>query len=304
MRSITGSDPNWGIAVLELAEDKNFSSFRTHKMILRVIEGTPKYAGKHAIRKAKKRNSQIFMKEFAKSENVGSPLNTLPLMALNTKLRLSPTTARYINNLNNMDDVFCLETLTRIVEIGGGYGGEQKIISDFFKLSNFAPPEYLTFDQEASFPLIRKFLEVFDYKLKIARLTDTFKADSDTLVISNAAFSEMDSELQTLYFSSVIRHAKYGYFISNFESHSRTFGGWSNEEFLRQLHAAGKYDAEILRADNFLTVWDSKSNSELILFGHSNLPRAFRLIMYQSYLSYYLRFLLRKVSQKINYHLR
>ena len=69
---------------------------------------------------------------------------------------ISATTARYIKNLSDLINLFGSLDGMRIAEIGGGYGGLCKIISDQFELDS-----YTLFDLPDCLDLSKKFLDNF-----------------------------------------------------------------------------------------------------------------------------------------------
>lgn len=157
-----------------------------------------------------------------------------------------------------------------ISEIGGGYGGEAKVFFDLrHKLNNIKFISYEIYDLKSSIQLITKFLKEFGYSVKFKYLNDSkhykIKADSKKLVISNAALSEMWGDLLNSYLKEVVYKADYGYFIVNFDTHSKPYGGISNQDFFDLLKKNGK-NPIWLNADNFLTSFD-KGVSKLIIFG-------------------------------------
>jgi hypothetical protein len=82
----------------------------------------------------------------------------------------------------------------------------------------------------------------------------------------------MRRELQELYFKKVIQHSEYGYFITNFDSHSVPFNGWSTDEFVNNLLKCGK-NVQILSTGNYLSWFDDKASTKLIVFGSKGKPR-------------------------------
>jgi hypothetical protein len=63
-----------------------------------------------------------------------------------------------------------------------------------------------------------------------------------------------------------VKPARFGYFIANFETHSKPFGGWSTDDFLRALRQMGK-DARELHTESYLSHFDKQAGSRLIVFG-------------------------------------
>ena len=69
------------------------------------------------------------------------------------------------------------------------------------------------------------------------------------------------------YLEKVVRKASYGYFMTNFETHSSPYGGITTKNFLDRLKSFGKLDAVELNPANYLSYFDKKAGTRLIVFG-------------------------------------
>jgi len=276
--SASGKQDDWIDLCPQFAKDEMFQSFRSHPTMLRVVEGTPIIAGKWNLRRLK--TSPLFNRfadKFSKSDKVGSPKELVCFNLHGRSIAMSPTTIRYVNNLMNLVELFNLDILLReIVEIGGGYGGECKIVNDFSSeyFQNKIGVKWNIFDLESSAPLIRKWLNEFGYK--VAFNPDPVSLRDPALVISNAAFSEMNRELQEKYFNEIILTAENGYFIENFSIFSASFGGFTREEFKKRLRFAGKHVYD-LDARLWLSNFDKDAETGLIVFSTKkiDIPRRY-----------------------------
>jgi hypothetical protein len=242
---------------------------------------------------------------FATSENIGAPLNTIRYKLWGKGINfISPTTLRYANNLNTIIELFNFDSYEIIYEIGAGYGGEAKIIFDYIKFKQLPKKRYTVFDLATSFPIIRQFLANFGYEINGGEIFSFQHSGEKSLVISNGAFSEMRRELQELYFKKVIQHSEYGYFITNFDSHSVPFNGWSTDEFVNNLLLSGKKNVQILSTGKYLSWFDDKANSKLIVFGSKDKPRDLKYASkYYKYTAYYFWYL-NKLKHKMRNHVR
>ena len=122
---------------------------------------------------------------------------------------ISPTTLRYISIMLELEDYFgSLEGLN-ICEIGGGYGGQYKIIDSYFKIHT-----YTIIDLEPSLLLTKKFLSNYKLNSKIEFVKpDELKNSTFDLVISNYAFSELNKISQDDYIHKVINFSNCGFMI-------------------------------------------------------------------------------------------
>ena len=121
-------------------ENKVFKCFRSNTIYKSVVETVSEDDGKDYLTKAL--NKTPFLKKslnkFATSENVGSPFTFDHKKTwFSRSQKIAPTTARYIKNLSDLINLFGSLEGMRIAEIGGGYGGLCKIISDQFNFESY-----------------------------------------------------------------------------------------------------------------------------------------------------------------------
>ncbi len=125
--------------------------------------------------------------------------------------KISPSTLRYIKNTLDIAHFVGEGEINKIVEIGGGYGGLCKTISC---LCDFE--EYHIYDMEPASKLQKKYLYNFNVGDKVFfHSNPTEKTEDIDLVISNYAYSELNLELQDLYYENVIKNSKKVYMILN-----------------------------------------------------------------------------------------
>lgn len=266
LQSITGQQNDWVDNCPIFVKDENFLTFRSHPTMLRVVEGSPVSVGRwHLRRLLKNPLFHLFVDKFSSSDTVGSPKNLIKFKSKNRKIEMNPTTLRYVNNLMNLIELFGVDISSKtIVEIGGGYGGECKIVNDFSKIGK----NWIVFDLNSSLPLIAKWLKIFGYQASLN--PDITSLGEISLIISNAAFSEMFGDMQKEYFDKIILSAKNGYFLENFNRTGNRNGGFSRAEFIKRLKDAGKHVAE-LDPDKWLTGFDTESGTGLIVFSENNI---------------------------------
>lgn len=131
------------------------------------------------------------------TDNTGGPY----IVEFYNGIKCSPTTLRYLKVLGDLEKHFGSLSDLNIVEIGGGYGGQCKIINDYFK-----PKNYQIIDDDKVLPLISKYLNLYNVNYTFEKL------ENIDLVISNYALNEMDLELQSLYHKLYISKTRLGYF--------------------------------------------------------------------------------------------
>ena len=246
--SSLGSSENWVKFTESLGNDDydGFKFFRRHPIILSGVEGTNYVSLLQNIDFLRDNQTHYVTKSLnliCQSDLVGAPLRT-HTFKVNSKLTaINPTTARYTKNWANIIDCFGFETIfqsAKITEIGAGYGGETKVFFDIAKSNKTLSliGEYEIYDLVSSQKLITRFLKEFGYSVKFNKLKTNNQAKKNIkhLAISNGALSEMRGELLNAYINEVVLNANYGYFIVNFDTHSKPFkGGISNDEFFNIL---------------------------------------------------------------------
>ena len=123
----------------------------------------------------------------------------------------SPTTLAYIHVLANLKNLYGSLDNYNIIEIGGGYGGQSKIINDYYNINS-----YSIVDLYEVTLLQNKYIE----KLNIPN-TKTFTSlsypttQTFDLVISDYAFTEVTDPLQSEYVKNIVLNSKHGWIASN-----------------------------------------------------------------------------------------
>lgn len=286
--AVSAKESDWVQACIDAAEDDNFYRiFRSSKPFQRVIEGTPIAGGIWNLKRLLKDTKFIkALPSIQASDTLGLPINMIDFAVTSTNTKpsstiysLSPTTIRYANNVLNCISLFgnnILNGKVEFYEIGAGYGGECKIFNDLAVtiFNSRIGKKWHVYDLPSSKGIIERFLSNFHYSASFDKLNSCIpQRGSNNFVISNAAFSEMRGKLLDEYFDSVIANSKYGYFITNFETHSVPYGGWTTEEFIKRLRACGKTDVTILPTVEYLSYFDHQAGSKLIVFGHKGMKR-------------------------------
>ena len=155
---------------------------------------------------------------------------------------ISLGTLRYVKNSCDIVSYFGEDNINTIVEIGGGYGGLCKTISNFIDYKN-----YHIYDLKEVNLLTSKYLSKFNNfdRIHINTLEDNNKIFIDgeiDLLISNYAFSELPKSLQVIYINEVILKCNKFYMIYN-HLQSGSENGLKFNEFIDIL--SNKYDMVI-----------------------------------------------------------
>ena len=123
---------------------------------------------------------------------------------------ISPSTLRYIKDALDIKNFVGNNDLGKVVEIGGGYGGLCKTLSCACKFR-----EYHLYDIEPSSNLQKKYLSNFEIDTELFYHSSIDVVENIDLVISNYAYSELNEELQDLYYNNVISNSQRVYMILN-----------------------------------------------------------------------------------------
>jgi hypothetical protein len=214
---------------------KSFDNFKTHSDCTGMLEHVNYELGRGYISEIKKHYPYLLddIKVFATNDKIGNPTTHY---YDEIGIEISPSTLRYVKVLGDLINLCGPLTGKDIIEIGGGYGGQCKIIHDVFE-----PKSYTIIDHPNVMILIYKYLKQFNIKLQSKR-------EMFDLFISNYAFTEIDRKFQDSY-RKYIDNSKKGYMTCNW------FG-------IRPDDGMKKEEIEKLRDGHFIP--------EVPLTGHNN----------------------------------
>lgn len=165
---------------------------------------------------------------FRRNDEIGSPA----VCEYGTHGTFSPTTLRYVKVLADLLSFFGPLDGMRVIEIGGGYGGQCFVVS-----TGSRPASYTLVDLEPCLHLQRTYLERLGVTAQFA-LGDDLPADGEyDLVVSNYAFSECVGRVQREYLERVLTRSARGYLTMNWTSPPR-FRALGREELSTALPGA------------------------------------------------------------------
>lgn len=195
-------------------DDKVFNTFKTHPDVVAVLEHASKDLGQRYLDLIEEENSYLLdIKSVWDNDKYGSPKLEKYKRKNGEEIMCSPTTLQYIGVVSNLIDSFGGLKDWIIVEIGGGYGGQCKIIQDIFKIQS-----YDIFDLKEVILLQEKYLKKLDCFVGVDLFTDKeigLAAINYDLVISNYALSELTQEEQLEYVKRICLNSKHGYLTCN-----------------------------------------------------------------------------------------
>ena len=191
-------------------DDDVFAKFKSIEAYTNVLEHVSKDQGIWYLETILEMTNDLNanLEEFKENDKYGNPaiLGDYPEIGV-----ISPTTLRYIKNTFDMASLVGETPLSRIVEVGGGYGGLCKTLSvvcDFDEYILIDLPEVIKLQDRylSNFPDLHK-------KCIFVPCTETKEIKDVDLFISNYALSECDDETQAMYFDKLIANSKFAYLV-------------------------------------------------------------------------------------------
>ena len=243
------------VSTLAAENDEVFSLFKRSLDYQAILEHVTRRHGRGYLKLIQQDGKDLlgYFQKFKENDLLGNPYR---YHYGNGAGKFSPTTLRYIKVLMDLRNMFGNLNDASIVEIGGGYGGQCKIISDVVSFGS-----YTIVDLEEVLPLIQKVLKNLSVRnahcLTSSQLNDRGIFD---LVISNYAFSECNRKVQEEYLTKILLVARRGYMTYNYNGSSHSGAPYNKDEIvarLSQVHTVEILDEKPITApQNFILVWD------------------------------------------------
>lgn len=198
------------LAVCKLAveDEEVFNSFKTHPDYYKVLEHIPKRLGLQYLQSIRQNNPKMLNNtRIFDNDRLGSPK-----IEDFDDFNASSTTVQYIKTASDLRNRFDSLDDFDIVEIGGGYGGQAKILYDFWNIKS-----YLSIDLPEVILLQEKYVSTFkcvNFSAIDNTLVDYINQQYD-LFISCYALTELTDEQQLDYVENVIVNCKRGYIVGS-----------------------------------------------------------------------------------------
>jgi len=192
--------------------EESFAVFKSNPKYTTILEHVLKHQGQEYMNMVLEMNEEAFwdnLDKFKENDFIGKP----PVEMYPGVGWVSPTTLRYIKNTFEMSFMLDGNPVSRIVEVGGGYGGLCKVLSSVCEFD-----EYILIDLPEVSALQRKYLDCFPEikdKVKCIPCTEYEEIKDIDLFISNYALSECDLDVQMEYYDKLVANSKYAYIIYN-----------------------------------------------------------------------------------------
>lgn len=184
-----------------------FAGFRREPVYTQILEHIIPAVGAEAAAIALERTPSYrdHLDEFRRNDLCGDPV----LHRFGDLGLFSPTTLRYIKILSDLEVLFGDLVGSHVVEIGGGYGGQCRLVRTRFSVASYA-----IFDLPEAGLLASKYLDALGTDGVLINPTSRDDRRVD-LVLSNYALSEIRRSMQEQYLASVVLRAARGYMIWN-----------------------------------------------------------------------------------------
>ena len=234
----------------------SFEVIRRHPDYMAIVESLGTEDGAEYAAFAMRNDPTIFDRaaELRRNDDFGGPF----LCTYEPIGSFSPTTLRYVKVATDLRRLFGSLDGMRIAEIGGGYGGQCRILHALNEIGR-----YTIFDLEEPLALTRTYLSKFG--IGDVRLTQLSAAEPDDydLVISNYALSEIRTDLQDAYLEKAVLRSRHGYIIYNQEAFQKNHPNFSYraEEIQERIP-----NAKIISGFPELPKADTKYNNVLIFW--------------------------------------
>lgn len=217
-------------------DDSAFEVFKSNPEYTTILEHVLKDQGQSYLNMAREMNEEAFednLAGFRENDRYGSP-NTQVYPGIEGQI--SPTTLRYIKNTFEIAFMVNESPISRIVEVGGGYGGLCKILSTVCEFD-----EYILIDLPEVSALQRKYIDLFPDikdKVKCIPCTEYEEIKDIDLFISNYALSECSLEVQMEYYDKLVTNTKFAYLIYNLVN----FNDFHYNDFIDKMKETFTFD--------------------------------------------------------------
>ena len=232
-----------------------FAGFRSHKAYTKVLEHVTPERGLIYLEQIADPVFRDICLASAPADEIGAPAT---MQVESTKI--SPSTCRYAKVADEIARLFPgFGTSETIIEIGVGYGGQARIISEWMTKTRGKLSKYTFIDLPEVNLLAKRYIEHFFFDnyfeyLTLSELSDSLRGD---FLISNYAFSELGRAIQEAYMKKVISRTGSGYMTMNSgRNESADFTGFTEAELLSILPNAKSLDEVPLTAKkNYIIVF-------------------------------------------------
>lgn len=193
-----------------VADENVFNAFKSRNEYTTILEHVSYELGLEYYKKIVDYNfSDYFFNKFLENDSIG---NTKRFSYANRLI--SPSTLRYIATACDINNKIELQDLD-IVEIGGGYGGQCKILHDMQEFFGSYFKSYTIIDLPSVIKLQEKYLNRLNYKNVNFINYFELKESKFDACISNYGFGELVKNIQDNYVDKILKNCTNFYIIYN-----------------------------------------------------------------------------------------
>ena len=239
---------------------EKWPNFRTIAAYNHVVTQLPPALGQHMLETATAVDGALVASDaFVRAATDHARLGGGPVVPLRG-MRVPTTLWRYIRVYADLRNLFGAESDfdTNVAEVGVGYGAQCDVVQRLgAMLAPSGASAHTRMYTLCDLPEVEELAEQYLRAIRGSSATDLpalGKLNSNpnstnscastsgnySLFISNYAFSELNSDVQQIYWDQVIRCSRRGYVTMN------AFNGISSLEFVAKLRASGKHDATVM----------------------------------------------------------
>ena len=222
IKSVAFLDENYlDLCKKAVSEDKVFDNFRNLRDYKNILEHVDKNLALKYLENIKTISDLTNREIFNICDKLSYIGNPELINLLGDQKPISTSSLRYLNVALQLINEFGDKNINNIVEIGPGYGGQSIILEEFFTIKEYT---YIDLPEVNSLIdiFVKKSKVEFSYNLKT--LEDEFEGTRYDLIISNYAFSELNSFLQIKAIKNIINKSNNCFMIINsnsFENHKK-----------------------------------------------------------------------------------
>jgi hypothetical protein len=248
--SISDIDDYKQICKMAYENDEIFNNFKRDDNYNFVLEHTDRNVGLGYINYIK--NTKIDLSKidkFKQNDEQGSPIRYSYEEPYGL---ISPTTLRYIKVLSEIEMLFGSLDGKKIIEIGVGYGGQSKMIMDYFNVA-----EYNYVDLPEVLNLTQKYLKKYNYENTNFYDYENLPDKEYDFIISNYAFTECNRDIQTIYLDKIINKSKMGYITGNYIGQFFNVDTMNKYEIQEKINKKSSFIDEIplTHQNNYILLW-------------------------------------------------
>jgi len=250
MKTSISDYEEYRLACLEAAtNDEKFNVFKQNRAYTEILEHTSPEMGARYADYILKTKFDLSKLDLIRSNDIQG---SATILEYSEPFGLfSPSTLYYTKVLAELEDMFGSLDGLNIAEIGIGYGGQCKVIYDYFK-----PASYTLVDLPEPVKLAERYHRDFNYK-GIKYLTQDLLPSGVEydLVISNYALTECARPIQLEYLDKVVKKSKKGYIAYNEISGGFGVDSLSKREFTSLITCSEKPEEPLTGNNNCILYW-------------------------------------------------